>query len=65
MNNERQGTTVAKTLTEKGFGNIYLLTGGLQQFYIDFPDLVEGNCIPDYKEYKWFVQTSISPSKIK
>ena len=55
MNNERQGTTVAKTLTEKGFGNIYLLTGGLQQFYIDFPDLVEGNCIPDYKEYKWFV----------
>ena len=28
--NERRGTTIAKVLTEKGFGNIYLLTGGLQ-----------------------------------
>lgn len=28
--NERRGTAVAKVLTEKGFGNIYLLTGGIQ-----------------------------------
>jgi len=27
--NERHGTAVAKVLTEKGFGNIYLLTGGI------------------------------------
>lgn len=29
MENERKGTAVAKVLTEKGFGNIYLLTGGI------------------------------------
>ena len=29
MDNERHGTAIAKTLTEKGFGNIYLLTGGI------------------------------------
>jgi len=29
MENERRGTNVAKVLTEKGFGNIYLLTGGI------------------------------------
>jgi rhodanese-related sulfurtransferase len=28
--NERKGTTVAKVLTEKGFENIYLLSGGIQ-----------------------------------
>lgn len=27
--NERRGTAVAKVLTEKGFENIYLLTGGI------------------------------------
>ena len=30
MDNERHGTHVAKILTEKGFSNIYLLTGGIQ-----------------------------------
>jgi len=63
--NERHGTHFAKVLCEKGFGNIYLLTGGIQQFYIDFPKLVEGLDIPDYDEFKWYVQTSISPSKKK
>lgn len=30
MDNERHGTAIAKVLTEKGFGNVYLLTGGIQ-----------------------------------
>jgi rhodanese-related sulfurtransferase len=38
--NERRGTEVCRTLTEKGFGNIYLLSGGIQQFYLDYPGLV-------------------------
>lgn len=59
MENERRGTNVAKVLTEKGFGNIYLLTGGIQQFYIDFPSLITGNNIPEYNQYKYFVETSI------
>ena len=29
LENERRGTAIAKVLTEKGFGNIYLLTGGI------------------------------------
>jgi len=29
MDNERQGTAACKLLTEKGFSNIYLLTGGI------------------------------------
>lgn len=59
MENERRGTAVAKVLTEKGFGNIYLLTGGIQQFYLDFPQLIEGNKIPDYDQFKYWVETSI------
>ena len=46
--NERHGTQVAKVLTEKGFENVYLLTGGIQQFFIDYPDLVEGENVPDH-----------------
>jgi len=64
MDNERHGTAVAKTLTERGFGNIYLLTGGIQAFFIDYPNLIDGENIPDYHEYKKWVETSI-PSPIK
>ena len=46
-------------LTEKGFGNIYLLTGGIQAFFLDYPDLIDGNEIPDYYEYKKYVETSL------
>lgn len=65
LDNERQGTQVAKKLTEKGFGNIYLLTGGIQQFFIDYPDLVEGTNIPDYNEFKFYIETSIKSPKKK
>lgn len=58
MDNERKGTAVAKVLTEKGFENIYLLTGGIQQFFIDHPELIEGINIPNYHEYKKYVETS-------
>lgn len=62
--NERHGTAVAKVLTEKGFNNIYLLTGGVQQFFIDYPELIEGQEIPEYNQYKLFVQMSgASPKK--
>ena len=32
MNDERQGTIYAKALFEKGFDNVYLLTGGIEKF---------------------------------
>jgi len=65
MDNERHGTAAAKVLTEKGFSNIYLLTGGIQQFFIDYPELVDGNEIPDYYQFKHFVETSAASPKKK
>jgi hypothetical protein len=32
MNDERSGTLQAKLLFEKGFDNVYLLTGGIEGF---------------------------------
>ena len=63
MENERKGSAVAKVLTEKGFDNIFLLNGGLQQFFVDYPELIEGNNIPDYNEFKNFVETSAALPK--
>lgn len=48
MDNERHGTAVARQLTERGFNNIYLLSGGIQTFYCDYPKLIEGLDIPDH-----------------
>ena len=32
MSDERQGTQYARLLFEKGFDNIYLLSGGIEKF---------------------------------
>lgn len=46
MNDERNGTHYAKILFEKGFDNVYLLSGGVEKFLDNFPDLVEGTNVP-------------------
>jgi centrosomal protein CEP41 len=46
MEDERQGTQQAKILFEKGFDNIYLLTGGLEKFLEAAYDMVEGCDVP-------------------
>jgi len=46
LSDERQGTQYAKVLFEKGFDNIYLLTGGLEKFLESSYDLVEGEDVP-------------------
>jgi centrosomal protein CEP41 len=49
MSDERLGTQYSKILFEKGFDNIYLLTGGLEKFMeagIDCYNLVEGVKVP-------------------
>jgi hypothetical protein len=43
---ERHGTQQAKIIFEKGFDNIYLLTGGIPVFTFENPDLVEGYEVP-------------------
>ena len=46
MNDERKGTAVAQIFFEKGYENVYLISGGVEQFVEEFPDLVEGTSIP-------------------
>ena len=46
MYDERLGTQHAKILFEKGFDNIYLLTGGIEKFLESSYDLVEGDDVP-------------------
>ena len=46
MYDERSGTHYAKILFEKGFDNVYLLSGGIEKFYENHHELVEGTELP-------------------
>lgn len=46
MSDERKGTTVAHVFFEKGYENVYLLSGGIEQFLEEFTELVEGKSVP-------------------
>lgn len=46
MYDERSGTQYAKILFEKGFDNVYLLSGGIEKFYEDYHELIEGIELP-------------------
>ena len=46
MGDERQGTQYAQMLTEKGYENTYLLSGGIEGFLEEFSDLCEGKSVP-------------------
>ena len=43
---DREGRLVARQFVEKGFDNVFLLTGGLEGFIKEFPQTVEGT-LPD------------------
>ena len=49
MNDERKGTPAAQLLYEKGYENIFLLSGGIEQFLEEFPHLCEGVSVPKAK----------------
>lgn len=49
MNDERQGTTQAALLSEKGYENTFLLSGGIEAFLENNTDLVEGRQVPTPK----------------
>lgn len=40
---ERISSAAAKDLVDRGIDNIYLLTGGINEFAVDFPSFVEGD----------------------
>ena len=52
MYDERSGTAAAKLLYEKGYDNVYLLSGGIEEFLFKYDHLVEGSNIPDLKKEK-------------
>ena len=52
MYDERSGTHYAKILHEKGFDNVYLLSGGIEKFYETFHEHVEGTDLPPLPKIK-------------
>ena len=46
MLDERQGVQYAQLLNEKGYENTFLLSGGIEAFLEESPDLVEGVEVP-------------------
>ena len=52
MYDERSGTAAAKLLYEKGYDNVFLLSGGIEEFLINFENLIEGANVPDIKKMK-------------
>ena len=50
MSDERKGTQAAMLMAEKGYDNVYLLSGGIEQFNEEFHSLVEGRNVPKPKK---------------
>ena len=49
MSDERKGTAAATLMTEKGYENVFLLSGGIDQFNEEFHHMVEGRDVPKPK----------------
>lgn len=45
---ERKGVDAAMRMCEKGFDNVYLLSGGYDEFSESFPEHVKGKVVPRY-----------------
>jgi hypothetical protein len=43
---ERIGTEIATKMVEKGYENTVLVTGGIEAFLEECPELVEGSDVP-------------------
>lgn len=46
MFDERQGSQYAQLFSEKGYENVFLLSGGCEEFLEKFSDLCEGRSVP-------------------
>ncbi len=42
MSDERKGVESGHLLAEKGFENVFLLSGGYERFAADYPGMIEG-----------------------
>jgi centrosomal protein CEP41 len=52
MNDERSGSSAAKKFYEKGYDNIYLLSGGIEEFLLATPELIVGKELPDFEKLR-------------
>ena len=43
---ERNGIQAARAMVDRGYDNTFLLTGGIEKFIEDYPNLIEGNNMP-------------------
>jgi len=46
MSDERKGCQAANLFVEKGYDNVFLLSGGIEQFNEEFHEMVEGRNVP-------------------
>ena len=60
MYDERSGTHYAKILFEKGFDNVFLLSGGIEKFWENHHELVEGTELPPMPKLKAMGATKTS-----
>lgn len=51
MNDERKGCAAANLFFEKGYENVFLLSGGIEQFNEEFHNMVEGREVPKPKSH--------------
>jgi centrosomal protein CEP41 len=51
MGDERKGCAAANMMSEKGYENVFLLSGGIEQFNEEFHHLVEGRDVPKPKSH--------------
>lgn len=51
MSDERKGCAAANLMSEKGYENVFLLSGGIEQFNEEFHQLVEGRDVPKPKSH--------------
>ena len=65
MYDERSGTHYAKILFEKGFDNVYLLSGGIEKFYENHSEHVEGMELPALPKPKQMTSTATSKFSVK
>lgn len=65
MFDEREGTPAAKAFFEKGYENVCLLSGGIEQFHAEYPELIEGTQVPELKENEAPEKRSVKSMKSK
>lgn len=51
MHDERKGSAAANLMSEKGYENVFLLSGGIDQFNEEFHNLIEGRDVPKPKSH--------------